>query len=102
MIAHDIDNNCHQNNGNQRTRNLFRKFRCDGDNHDTGKPDQQRPEIYRVEMFEIGDPFRNEIRRDLIHCQPEKVFHLRGKNSESDTTGETDDDRVRNELDNRP
>ena len=51
-------------------------------------------------MFEIGDPFGNEIRRDLIHCQPKKVFHLRGENGEGDTTGETDNDRVGDKLDN--
>ena len=100
MIAHDVDDNCHQDNGNQRTRNLFGKLRCDGDNHDTGKPDQQRPEVHRIEMFEIGDPFGNEIRRDLIHCQPKKVFHLRGENGDGDTTGETDNDRVGDKLDN--
>src|SRR4051812_3620853 len=50
-------------------------------------------------MFTIRQPFLNEIARNTAHCKSEEIFHLRGKDNNSDTGGETHNKRVWDKFD---
>ena len=53
-------------------------------------------------MAEINQPFSNKVTRNFLVSkrQAEDIGYLCGEDGHSDTTGETYDNRVRNELDN--
>ena len=54
-------------------------------------------------MVEINHPFPDKIPRYLFTSegQSEDIGDLRSENSNGDTTGETDNDGIRNKLDDR-
>src|SRR5690606_4399084 len=54
-----------------------------------------------VEVREVSNPLLNEIGRHRSHLQAEEVLDLRRKDHECNATGETHDQRIRNELDHR-
>ena len=96
MIAHNIYDDCHDDNSNQRSRYLFGKSGRDGNNKYTDNPYYKRPRIDRMEMFEVSNPFGDKI--GFFHRQSEQVFHLCRKNGQCDTAGKADNDRVGDEL----
>ncbi len=88
----------HNDNRNQRTRDFFRKLRSNHNQNDTQYTDQSGPQMNSGSTFEISSPFRKKISRHAFHRQAEQIFHLRGKNGQCNTTGKTDNYRIRYKL----
>ena len=101
IIAQEISHDCHHYDSDQRTGNLFRHLRREGDQQDAEQANTKSPEVDGMSRTEIGDPFGDEICGHLIHRQAEKIFHLRGEDGQGDTTRKAYDNRVGDELDHR-
>ena len=54
-------------------------------------------------MLEINHPFPDKISGNLFttETKSENISYLGGENSDSNTTGKSYDDRIRDKLDNR-
>ena len=52
-------------------------------------------------MVPIRDPLVHQLRRHRPHFQSEKIFDLTGEDDHRDSGGESGDDRIGNELDQR-
>ncbi len=102
VLAQDVGDDGHDDDGDQRPGDLAGQPGREGDDHDADDTDTQRPEVHGVESARVGDPFRDEVRRNLGHREAEEVFHLGGEDRHGDTAREADDDRVGDELDDRP
>ena len=102
VLAQEVGDDGHEDDGDQRPGDLAGQPGREGDDRDTGDADPQRPGVHGGEGARVGDPFRDEIRRHLRHREAEEVFHLGGEDRHGDTAREADDDRVGDELDDRP
>ena len=97
-----IDCHRHHNDSHQRTGHPLRKLRGQDNDDDAQQSDSRREPVDRRESPDVGNPFRDEIRRHLVHRQPEEVFDLRRENRQGDSAREADDDGVGDKLDDRP
>src|SRR6266550_1885254 len=83
----------------ERTRNAAADPRPQRHDQQSGDRQGQSLSIDRVQIGGKGAPLRNELRRHLTHAQPQKILYLARENDDRYSTGEPDDDRMRNELD---
>ena len=97
-----IDGQRHNDDGDQRTGYLFREAGREGDDGDADNAYGRRPEVDRPEILEVDHPLPGEVARHFGGREAEQILDLRGEDRHGDTAGETDDDRVGNEFDDRP
>ena len=71
VVTHDVYNNGHNDNGDQWTGYLFREPGRNRNNKDTDNSDYKRPDIDRIEMFEVSDPFGDKVSGYFFHRQSE-------------------------------
>ncbi len=98
---HQPDGYCHHDDGNERTRNLFREPGSNGDDKDTYDTYKCIPPVDCIEVLEINYPFSYKVSRNLLASerQSEDIGNLRGEDGDGDTACETYDDGIRDKLD---
>ena len=102
MFAQNVSHDGHHHDGRQRARHTLRDARRKHDQGDAHEAHHDgRPRDGR-DAFGVHHPFGEEVARHVIDRQPEQVFDLRGEDGQGDAARETDDDGVRDELDDRP
>ena len=97
-----IDGQRHNDDSDQRTGYLFREAGREGDDGDADNAYGRCPEVDRPEILEVDYPLPGEVARHFGGREAEQILDLRGEDRHGDTAGETDDDRVGNEFDDRP
>src|SRR5664279_1557450 len=71
------------------------------DNHNGRDTNDNGIQVCCIKIMTITFPFFDKIRRYCPHVKSQKVLYFRGKNDQRDTTGKSDDQWVRDKLDDR-
>ena len=94
VLFQQVDSHGHDDDGNERTRNLVGQFGGEGDNGHADYTHGGGPYVQAAEVADVHDPFLYEIGRHVVDGQSEQVFDLRRENGHGDSAGEAYHDGI--------
>ena len=101
ILIDKVHGNGHDDDGQERTRQLLVDFGCEGNDEDTHNADGSRHPVDGGQMVEVDTPLGNEVSRQAaLNAQTQQVFDLGRKDGDGNTAGKSHYDGVGNELDN--
>ena len=104
ILLQQQGSNGHDDNGNERTREFAQcraagQLRPQGDECHRANAHTGTPPVDGRQRPDVGYPFFNEVAGYVLHRQAQQVLNLSGKNRQRNTARETDDNGIRDVLD---